>query len=113
MMAMDKAETKRTLLSVTAAGVISVFGVFLGDYLGVVGYLVKEREIIITFDKLFNIFVLLFEDGELLRESLFFALLGVIPYGLFFLHALRWQLKNTFVPDVEVFENLRGKPWVC
>lgn len=110
MWAMDKAETKRTLFSMLTAGVISIFGVIFGAYWGLVGYLVKEREIVISLEELYNLFVWLIKDGELLRESLFFAMLGIVPYVFLVLYAQRQQLRTIFSPMVEVFENLRRMP---
>lgn len=110
MWAMDKAETKRTFFSMLAAGVISIFGVILGAYLGVVGYLLKEREIVISFEELYNLFVWLIKDGELLRESLLFAMLGIVPYIFLALYTQRQQLRTIFSPTVEVFENLHRRP---
>ncbi|MCG2784653.1 MAG: hypothetical protein L6461_06070 [Anaerolineae bacterium] len=104
-MAMDKAKMKRTLISVVLAGVISIFGVMFGVYLGTVGYALKEREIIFSLIELWNIFLRLIQS-EVFPQMVFINIIGMVLYGFYGLYAQRQYLKQAFNPKVEVIKNL-------
>jgi hypothetical protein len=104
-MAMEKATTKRTLISVVLAGVISIFGVMVGIYLGTVGYALKEREIIFSLIELWNLFLRLIQS-KVFPQMVFINIIGMVLYGFYGLYAQRQYLKRVFNPKVEVIKSL-------
>ena len=105
--AMDKAVTKPGLISSVSAGVIALGGGVLGTYLGILGYILKERQAILTLPLLARVSQVMVDEPELLRETLLFSLLGIVPYVFFSWLNQRNLLKRTFAPQVEVIENFR------
>jgi hypothetical protein len=104
-MAMDKADTKKTLISVVIAAIIAILGTFLGLYFGKVGHMLKEQEITITLEGLRIIFVQFLQS-----KLLFWVLISTLPlisvFGYFRLYGQRQYLKRAFNPTIEVIKGL-------
>ena len=105
--AMDKAGAKPGLLSSVSAGVIALGAGLLGTYLGILGYFIKELDAILSFPLLARVAQGLIDEPELLRETLLFSLLGIVPYVFFSWLNQRELFKRIFAPEVEVIENYR------
>lgn len=100
--AMDYAQTKRTFISLVIASVLSFVGSIAGTYIGVVGYLLKEGQIELTLSELFELAKFLFEEPELLNQTIMFSLIGLVPYFFITWNENRKNLKSFFKPDVEL-----------
>jgi hypothetical protein len=99
---MDYVKTKRSFVSFFLASLLALCSSVLGTYLGMVGYLIKEKEIGINPEDLIFVARWLVEDFELLRTAIFFSLLGIVPLLVIVWAVQRRQLKSAFRPEVEV-----------
>ncbi|MFO7585593.1 MAG: hypothetical protein R6W69_12775 [Anaerolineales bacterium] len=103
--AMDKAKTKRTLISMFFVALISVLGTIIGLYFGMVGHLLKEQKIILNLGELWKVFLSLLQSRMLL-----FIIIGNLSltaiFGYTGLQSQRQQLRKIFNPKVEVIKSL-------
>jgi hypothetical protein len=100
--AMDLAKTKRSFISFLLAAILALAGSVIGAYLGVAGYLIKEHRITINLEDLINVAQGLLQDREIINESIFFSLLGIVPYLFMTWNAHRKGLESAFRPEVEI-----------
>lgn len=103
--AMDYAKTKRTFISLFVASLLSLFSSITGTYFGMVGYLYKEGELEITISELIELAQWLLNNPEVLNDTIFFALIGLVPYLFITWNSNRTGLKKYFKPDVELIRN--------
>ncbi|HRK87897.1 MAG TPA: hypothetical protein PK152_02095 [Anaerolineales bacterium] len=104
---MDFAKTKRSLFSVLLAGLLSLGGAVLGTYLGILGYLWKENKLFFEWSEFIRIAQIMFDDPEILRTPILFALIGIVPFAFITWNSQRKYLKNLFMPDVEIIQNFQ------
>ncbi len=101
---MDKAGTKRTVWSILIATFLSFVGVVFGTYLSIIFYSLKEELAIFSITLLVEAWEILWEKPELLKQSLFFAVLGML-YSLWVVWSnTKEGLSREFKPDVEIVE---------
>ncbi len=100
--AMDLAKTKRSFISLFLAAILALGGSVIGVYLGVTGYLIKEHKITINFEDLIGVAKWLLQDREIINESIFFSLLGIVPYLFMAWNTNKQGLKSVFKPEIEI-----------
>lgn len=100
--AMDMAKAKRSFISLFLAAILALVGSVIGVYLGVAGYLLKEHRIGLNIEDLINVAKRLLQDGEIINESIFFSLLGIVPYLFMAWNTHRKGLESVFRPEVEI-----------
>ena len=100
--AMDYARTKRSIISLLLAGLLSLMGSILGSYLGIVGILIKDKGEVLSLDLLIWLARRMIEEPKLINETILFSLIGLVPYLYITWDATRRGLKHFFKPTVEV-----------
>ena len=105
--AMDYAKTKRTIVSLLLAGLLSMMGSILGSYIGLLGYLVKEKGEVLNLDLLTWLARRMIEEPKLINETILFSLIGLVPYLFLTWNATRRGLKQIFKPDAEVISSFK------
>ncbi len=105
--AMDYARTKRSIISLLLAGLLSMAGSILGSYLGIVGILIKDKGEVLSLDLLTWLARRMIEDPKLINETILFSLIGLVPYLFMTWNATRHGLKKIFKPEVEVIPSFK------
>jgi hypothetical protein len=82
-------------------------GSILGSYLGLLGYLVKEKGEVLNLDLLTWLARRMIEEPKLINETILFSLIGLVPYLFLTWNATRRGLKQIFKPDVEVIPSFK------
>jgi hypothetical protein len=106
--AMDFARTKRSFFSLLIASLFALAGSILGTYFGLVGYLAKEGKFGFTLNEFIKLAKAMLEKPELLSETIFFALIGLVPYLFITWNANRKNLTQYFKPKIEVIPGFQG-----
>ncbi|MBI5295464.1 MAG: hypothetical protein HY869_08305 [Chloroflexi bacterium] len=105
--AMDYARTKRTIISLLLAGLLSMIGAILGSYFGMVGYLIKEKGEVLNLDLLTWLARRMIEEPKLISETILFSLIGLVPYLYLTWNATRHGLNRIFKPEIEVIPSFK------
>ncbi len=103
--AMDHAKTKRTFVSLIIAGMLSLAGSIAGSYFGLAGYLFKEGKLELTINEFIKLAGYFLDNPKLLNGTIFFSLIGLVPYLFLGWSANRRYLKQFFKPEIEVIKN--------
>lgn len=105
--AMDYARTKRSIISLLLAGLLSLMGSILGSYLGMVGILIKDKGEVLSLDLLIWLARRMIEEPKLINETILFSLIGLVPYLYITWNATRRGLKHFFKPTAEVIPSFK------
>jgi hypothetical protein len=107
--AMDYAKTKRTFKSLFVAAILSLAGSVIGTYIGFAGYLFREGKFEIKLNEFIWLAKKIIDNPELISDTIFFSLIGLVPYLFITWNANRSNLKKHFKPDIELIKNFELK----